>query len=94
MLEWNTIPGMPATIDSIYEQALRSPVDDRMDLLERLILSSDEDAAIEAEQVVVADARFQEMREGKVKGVSFEDAVMRAQLRLTTLSPNDLGTAP
>jgi hypothetical protein len=68
---------MIATIDTVFQEALQLNEDSRLDLVERLIVSSSSYAAVEQEQIKVAESRLQEMRSGAVKGVPVEDALQR-----------------
>ncbi|WP_170156810.1 addiction module protein [Roseimicrobium gellanilyticum] len=66
---------MSATVDSVLQEALQLPEESRLELVEQLIICSSSYAAIEREQVTVAEARLEEMQSGKVKGIPLEQAL-------------------
>jgi hypothetical protein len=68
------VESMSATIDSVLQEALQLPEESRLELVEQLIIRSSSYAAIEREQVAVAEARLEEMQSGKVKGIPLEEA--------------------
>lgn len=68
---------MIASIDTVFQEALQLNEDSRLDLVERLIVSSSSYTAVEREQVKVAESRLNELRSGTVKGVPVEDVLKR-----------------
>lgn len=68
---------MIASIDTVFQEALQLNEDSRLDLVERLIVSSSSYSTVQREQVKVAESRLHEMRSGAVKGVPVEDALQR-----------------
>ena len=63
---------MTAAADVVFQEALRLSEDTRLDLIERLIVSSASYREVENEQLAVAQSRLEEMKSGVVKGVTVE----------------------
>lgn len=78
---------MSAILESLYQEALKLPADSRLNLVERLIISSGPDQAVEQEQIEIAQSRLQQLRSGAVKGVPVEDAFER--IRQSLKRPDD-----
>jgi hypothetical protein len=72
---------MPTSIETIQAEALRLSPSDRSRLLERLIVSLDADAQVEAEWDAVARTRENELIEATVATIPFEEAVAKLELR-------------
>jgi putative addiction module component (TIGR02574 family) len=72
---------MPTSLEAIQAEVLRLSPSDRSRLLERLIVSLDADAEVEAEWDVVADAREAEVTSGLVTAVPLEEAMARLEAR-------------
>ncbi len=66
-----------ATLDRVFQEAPQLPEESRMDLVERLIISSGPYTAVERERVALAESRIEERRSGAVRGVPVEDALQR-----------------
>ena len=66
---------MSHTIDTVFEAAMTLSDDDRVELADRLFftLSPQRQAEIDAAWAVEAERRMQEFRDGKVKGVPWEE---------------------
>lgn len=73
---------MSGTLESGFQEALQLSEDSRLQLVERLILASPTDEAIEAAQIKVAEARLGEMLSGAVSGVAVEQALRKARIFL------------
>ena len=73
---------MTAAADVVFQEALRLSEDTRLDLIERLIVSSASYREVENEQLAVAQSRLEEMKSGVVKGVTVEDAMARVRSSL------------
>ena len=69
---------MAVTADVVFQEALQLSEDTRIDLIERLIISTASYREIEHEQLSIAQTRLAEMKSGAVKGVLAEDALIRA----------------
>lgn len=72
---------MPTTLETLQAQVMRLSPSDRSRLLERLIVSLDADAEVEAAWDAVADAREAEVAAGSVSAVPLEEALTRLQAR-------------
>jgi hypothetical protein len=77
---------MNATVDSMLQEALQLSEESRLELVEKLIISSSSYASIEAAQVLVAEARLEEMRSGAVKGIPVEQAFREVREALSARS--------
>ena len=77
---------MNATVDSMLQEALQLSEESRLELVEKLIISSSSYASIEAAQVLVAEARLEEMRSGAVKGIPVEQAFREVRETLSARS--------
>jgi putative addiction module component (TIGR02574 family) len=72
---------MPTSLEALQAEVLRLSPSDRSRLLERLILSLDADAEVEAAWDAVADARENEINSGAASAVPFEEAIARLEAR-------------
>ena len=72
---------MSTSLEAIQAEVLRLSPSDRSRLLERLIVSLDADAEVEAEWDRVADARESEVTSGLVTAVPLEEAMARLEAR-------------
>ena len=72
---------MPTTFETLHAEVMRLSPSDRSRLLERLIVSLDSDAEVEAAWDAVADAREHEVASGAVAPVALEDALARLEAR-------------
>ncbi|NWG73888.1 MAG: addiction module protein [Rubrivivax sp.] len=72
---------MSASLEALQAEVLRLSPSDRARLLERLILSLDADAEVEAAWDAVAAAREAEIDSGVVVGVPLDDAIARLEAR-------------
>jgi putative addiction module component (TIGR02574 family) len=71
---------MSASLEALQAEVLRLSPSDRARLLERLILSLDADAEVEAAWDAVAAAREAEIDSGVVVGVPLDDAIARLEV--------------
>ena len=76
---------MSTSLETIQAEVLRLSPSDRSRLLERLIVSLDADAEVEAEWDAVADAREAEITSGIVTTVPLEEAMARLETRFKGL---------
>jgi putative addiction module component (TIGR02574 family) len=72
---------MSTSLEAIQAEVLRLSPSDRSRLLDRLIVSLDADAEVEAEWDVVADAREAEIASGVTTAVPLETAMARLEAR-------------
>jgi hypothetical protein len=72
---------MRTSLEAIQAEVLRLSPSDRSRLLERLIVSLDADAEVEAEWDAVAEARENELVSGIAVAVPFEEAIARLEAR-------------
>ena len=72
---------MSTSLETIQAEVLRLSPSDRSRLLERLIVSLDADAEVEAEWNAVADAREAEITSGVATTVPLEEAMARLETR-------------
>jgi putative addiction module component (TIGR02574 family) len=72
---------MPTSLEAIQAEVLRLSPSDRSRLLERLIVSLDADAEVEAEWDAIADAREAEITSGVASAVPLEKAMARLEAR-------------
>lgn len=72
---------MPISLEALQAEVLRLSPSDRSRLLERLIVSSDADAEVEAAWDAVADARENEVKSGAASAVPLEEAMTRLEAR-------------
>lgn len=72
---------MPTSLEALQAEVLRLPPSDRARLLERLIVSLDADAEVEAAWDVVADVREGELTAGAAVAVPLEEAMSRLEAR-------------
>ena len=72
---------MSTSLEAIQAEVLRLSPSDRSRLLERLIVSLDADAEVEAEWDVVADAREADITSGLATAVPLEEAMARLEAR-------------
>jgi len=72
---------MSTSLEAIQAEVMRLSPSDRSRLLERLIVSLDADAEVEAEWDVVADAREADVTSGLMTAVPFEEAIARLEAR-------------
>lgn len=72
---------MSTSLEAIQAEVLRLSPSDRSRLLDRLIVSLDADAEVEAEWDVVADARESEITSGVAAAVPLEKAMARLEAR-------------
>ena len=72
---------MSTSLEALQAEVLRLSPSDRSRLLERLIVSLDADAEVEAEWDAVADARENEVISGAATAVSFKEAIARLEAR-------------
>jgi hypothetical protein len=72
---------MSTSLEAIQAEVLRLSPSDRSRLLERLIVSLDTDAAVEAEWDLVADGREADVTSGSVNAVHLEEAMARLEAR-------------
>jgi putative addiction module component (TIGR02574 family) len=72
---------MSTSLEAIQAEVLRLSPSDRSRLLERLIVSLDADAEVEAEWEAFADAREAEITSGVATAVPLEEAVARLEAR-------------
>ena len=72
---------MSTSLETIQAEVLRLSPSDRSRLLERLIVSLDADAEIEAEWNAVADAREAEITSGVATAVPLEEVMARLEAR-------------
>jgi len=72
---------MSTSLEALQAEVLRLSPADRARLLQRLILSLDADAEVEAAWDAVAAAREAEIASGAVAGVPLEDAIARLEAR-------------
>jgi putative addiction module component (TIGR02574 family) len=75
---------MNATLDTVFNTALKLPEASRLRLVERIIATLPADPEIEREQLAVAEARLADMRSGAVRGVPVEEAIQRVRQSLST----------
>ena len=73
---------MTAAADHVFQEALQLSEDTRIDLIERLIISTASYRDVEDEQLAVAQSRLAEMKSGAVRGVPVEDALARVRASL------------
>jgi len=73
---------MAVTADVVFQEALQLSEDTRIDLIERLIISTASYREIEHEHLSIAQARLAEMKSGAVKGVPVDDALDRVSASL------------
>jgi putative addiction module component (TIGR02574 family) len=66
---------MPLSIQQIESEALSLPADERARLAEALIESLDEDERIERAWAEEVERRAEDLRTGRVKGVSHEEVM-------------------
>ena len=76
---------MSTSLEAIQAEVLRLSPSDRSRLLDRLIVSLDADAEVEAEWDVVADAREAEITSGVTTAVTLETAMARLESSLQTM---------
>jgi len=72
---------MPISLEALQAEVLRLSPSDRSRLLERLIVSLDSDAEVEAAWDAVADARESEVSSGALSAVPLEEAMTRLEAR-------------
>ena len=72
---------MSTSLEAIQAEVLRLSPSDRSRLLDRLIVSLDADAEVEAEWDVVADGREAEIASGVTTAVPLETAMARLEAR-------------
>lgn len=72
---------MSTSLEAIQAEVLRLSPSDRSRLLDRLIVSLDADAEVEAEWDVVADARETEIASGVATAIPLEKAIARLEAR-------------
>jgi putative addiction module component (TIGR02574 family) len=72
---------MSTSLEAIQAEVLRLSPSDRSRLLERLIVSLDADAEVEAEWEAVAEAREAEITSGVATAVPLEEAMARLEAR-------------
>ncbi|NWG75094.1 MAG: addiction module protein, partial [Rubrivivax sp.] len=72
---------MSTSLEALQAEVLRLSPSDRARLLERLILSLDADAEVEACWDAVAAAREAEIDSGAVIGVPLDEAIARLEAR-------------
>lgn len=72
---------MSTSLEALQAEVLRLSPSDRSRLLERLIVSLDADAEVEAEWDTVADARENEVISEVATAVPFEEAIARLEAR-------------
>ena len=72
---------MSTSLEALQAEVLRLSPSDRSRLLERLIVSLDADAEVEAEWDAVADARENEVISGAANALPFEEAIARLEAR-------------
>ena len=72
---------MSTSLEAIQAEVLRLSPSDRSRLLDRLIVSLDADAEVDAEWDVVAEARESEIASGAVTAVPLEKAMARLEAR-------------
>lgn len=72
---------MPSSLEAVQAQVMRLSPSDRARLLERLIVSLDSDAEVEAAWDAVADAREAEVAAGTVSAAPLEEALSRLEAR-------------
>lgn len=73
---------MTATAELVFQEALQLSEDTRIDLIERLIISTTSYREIENSHLSIAQSRLAEMKSGAVKGVPVEDALARVRTSL------------
>ena len=72
---------MSTSLEAIQAEVLRLSPSDRSRLLDRLIVSLDADAEVEAEWDVVADGREAKIASGVTTAVPLETAMARLEAR-------------
>ena len=72
---------MSISLETIQAEVLRLSPSDRSRLLERLIVSLDSDAEVQAEWDAIADAREGELASGAAVAVPLEEAMARLEAR-------------
>lgn len=74
---------MPRPVDQLEAEVLELPAEERVRLLDRLIVSLGTDPAVEAAWVEVARQRDRELDNGEVEAVALDDVLarLRASLR-------------
>jgi hypothetical protein len=72
---------MSTSFEALQAEVMRLSPSDRSRLLERLIVSLDSDAEVEAAWDSVADARESELAAGTVARVPLEEALNRLEAR-------------
>ena len=72
---------MTTTLEMLEAEALKLAPADRSRLLERLVVSQDEDEEIEAAWDAVADAREAGIAASSPKTVPFDEAIARLEAR-------------
>lgn len=72
---------MSTSLEAIQAEVLRLSPSDRSRLLDRLIVSLDADAEVEAEWDAVAEARENEVISGAATAVPLEEAMVRLEAR-------------
>jgi putative addiction module component (TIGR02574 family) len=63
---------MIATLDSLFDEALSLSDDNRLQLIERLILTIQSETSLEADQVSEVHRRIKEVKTGTVKTIPGE----------------------
>jgi putative addiction module component (TIGR02574 family) len=79
---------MPQGLKELTEKALRLPPDERVVLAESLLLTIDEthDRLVDEAIMEELERRLQDFRDGKVRGISAEEAFRRIKEKLRNRS--------
>ena len=72
---------MPTSLEALQAEVMRLSPSDRARLLERLIVSLDSDAEVEAAWDAIADAREAQLNTGATAAVPLEAALARLEAR-------------
>jgi putative addiction module component (TIGR02574 family) len=72
---------MFTSLEALQAEVLRLSPSDRSRLLERLIVSLDADAEVEAAWDAIADARESELTSGTVGAIPLEEAITKLETR-------------
>lgn len=73
---------MPRPVDQLEAEVLELPAEERVRLLDRLIVSLGTDPAVEAAWVEVARQRDRELDNGEVEAVALDDVLARLRAGL------------
>jgi putative addiction module component (TIGR02574 family) len=78
---WYSAIDMSTSLDQLTADAMKLPVRDRVQLAQRLVSTLDDEVEGDTEALWFAEAerRLEELRSGKVQGVSAEDSFRNAR---------------